>query len=90
MAYNAKLTVKSVAGHCGAGCKVGDTFTIDGTTIAGEQGQGICLYAVPSLAPYLTAFCRDTDPSDWINGLSELQCPDSTNAVVFALERTPK
>ena len=88
MAYKARLTVKSVAGHCGAGYKVGGRFATDGTTIAGEEGQDICLYAFPSLVPYLASFCRETAPSDWINGLSELQCPDSRNTVVFAVERT--
>lgn len=88
MAYKARLTVKSVGGYCSAGYKVGDRFVTDGTTIRVEEGPGICLYAIPSLTPYLAAFCRETAPSDWINGLSELQCPDSRNTVVFAVERT--
>jgi len=87
MAHKAKLTVKSVAGYCSAGYEVGETFITDGVTIKGERGQGICLYAIPSLTPYLAAFCRETPESDWINQLNELQCPDSTNTVKFSIER---
>lgn len=87
MAPKARLTVTAVKGHCAAGYEVGDRFECDGTTIRGQEGQGICLYAFPSLMPYLAAFCRETAPDDWINRLRELQCPDSTNTVVFAVER---
>jgi len=40
-----------------------------------------------ALVPYLTAYCRKTPEDDWINMIQELQCPDSTNSVVFSLER---
>ena len=87
MSRQARLTVKSVAGYCSAGHKVGETFITDGVTIRGEQGQGICIFAVPSFTPYIAAFCRETPESDWINQLSELQCPDSSNTVKFSIER---
>ena len=87
MARRVRLTVKSVAGRCGAGYKAGDSFMVEGANIVGEKGQGICLYAFPSLAPYLAAFCRETPASDWINNLTQLQCPDARNTVLFALER---
>ena len=87
MARQARLTVKSVAGYCSAGHKVGESFITDGVTIKGEQGQGICIFAVPSLTPYIAAYCRETPESDWINQLSELQCPDSSNTVKFSIER---
>jgi uncharacterized repeat protein (TIGR04076 family) len=45
------------------------------------------MYALPALIPYLTAYYRETPPEDWINRKQELQCPDSSNTVVFALER---
>ncbi len=54
-----------------------------------EQGniKGLCLYALPALLPYLTAYCRQTPDDDWINDKKELQCPDNDNAVIFGLER---
>ncbi|HQM42971.1 MAG TPA: TIGR04076 family protein [Smithellaceae bacterium] len=86
--FDIKCTVKSVRGFCAAGCKPGDYFFIkDGLMI--EQGniKGLCIYALPALLPYLTAYCRQTPDDDWINDKKELQCPDNDNAVIFGLER---
>jgi len=86
--FDVKLTVKSVKGFCSAGYKVGDYFHIKGgLMIEAGKPQGICMYALPALIPYLTAYCRETSASDWINLKKELQCPDNTNAVIFGLER---
>jgi uncharacterized repeat protein (TIGR04076 family) len=86
--HRIKLTVKSVKGNCAAGYKAGDFFTIeDGVMIVPGEPDGLCMYALPALLPYLTAYCRDTPPEDWINFKQELQCPDNTNAVIFGLER---
>ena len=86
--FDVKLTVKSVKGNCAAGYTVGDHFYIkNGLMIETGKPKGICMYALPALLPYLTAYCRDTDPEDWINRKTELQCPDNTNAVIFGLER---
>ncbi len=86
--YKVKITVKSVKGMCAAGYSVGDHFFIEnGVMIVPGKPEGICMYALPALLPYLTAYCRETPPSDWINFKQELQCPDNTNAVIFGLER---
>jgi len=86
--YDVKLTVKSVKDYCSAGYKPGDYFLLkDGIMLEAGKPQGICLYALAALIPYLTAFSRKTDPNDWINGIQELQCPDSNNTVIFAVER---
>ncbi len=82
-----RLTVKSVAGHCGAGHQAGDSYLTDGTTIQAEKGGGICLYALAGMFPYLTAYCRETPQSDWINSLTQLACPDADNQVIFSVER---
>ena len=87
--YDIKLTVKSVKGFCAAGYKPGDHFYIrDGIMVEPGEPKGICMYALPALLPYMTAFSRKTMPEDWINSKQELQCPDNTNAVVFSLERS--
>ena len=83
-----KVTVKSVKGHCSAGYKPGDYFMLKGgLMIEAGKPSGICVYALLAMIPYLSAYCRETSPDDWINQLKELQCPDHENTVVFALER---
>ena len=86
--YQVKLTVKSVKGFCAAGYKEGDHFFIEnGVMVKPGEPEGICMYALPALLPYLAAYCRETKEDDWINFKQELQCPDNTNAVIFGLER---
>ena len=86
--HTVKITVKSVKGHCAAGYTAGDFFTIEnGVMVVPGKPEGLCMYAIPALLPYLTAYCRETPSSDWINFKKELQCPDNTNAVIFGLER---
>ena len=89
--YDIKCTVKSVKGFCSAGYKVGDYFFVkDGLMIEAGQPRGLCIYALPALLHYLTAYCRKTSEDDWINDKKELQCPDSDNTVIFTLERFEK
>jgi len=89
--YDIKCTAKSVKGFCSAGYKVSDHFFIkDGIMIETGNTKGLCMYDLPALLPYFTAYCRETPDSDWINRKKELQCPDNTNTVIFALERVKK
>lgn len=39
----------------------------DGLMIEAGKPAGLCIYALPALIPYLTAYCRETSPDDWIN-----------------------
>lgn len=85
--HKVKVTVTSVKGNCAAGYKVGDHFFVEDPMIVPEKPKAMCIYAIPAFIPYLTAYCRETAQTDWINFKQELQCPDSTNTVIFALER---
>ncbi len=85
--HKLKITIRSVAGNCAAGYKVGDYFLVKEPMLIPAQPKGLCMYAVAAILPYLTAYYRDTPPEDWINRKAQLQCPDSTNTVVFGLER---
>ncbi|MFH1083289.1 MAG: TIGR04076 family protein [Pseudomonadota bacterium] len=86
--YNIRCTVKSIKGECAAGYSVGDYFLVkDMAMIEAGKPKGICLHALTAMVPYLTALCRNTPEDDWINVIQELQCPDSTNSVVFSLKR---
>ena len=85
--YDIRVTVKSVKGSCAAGYKPGDYFSVNGGLMieAGEP-RGLCMYARPALLPCLTAYCRETPETDWINFKQEFQCPDNTNEVIFGEE----
>jgi len=85
--HKLKITVKSVKGNCAAGYKVGDYFLVEEPMIVPAKPDGLCMYAIPAFIPYLTAYYRETPSDDWINMKQELQCPDSTNTVIFGLER---
>ncbi len=82
-----ELVIKSVKGFCSAGYIVGQKFIYNDPLIIPEAQSPLCLYALSAMFPYLTAACRITPPEDWINRKTELQCPDSTNTVVFGINR---
>jgi uncharacterized repeat protein (TIGR04076 family) len=85
--YDVKITVKSVKGECSAGYKVGDYFYLKDPNLFAGKPEGICIYALGALIPYLTAFCRETERGDWINNVKELQCADNLNSVTFEITR---
>jgi uncharacterized repeat protein (TIGR04076 family) len=86
--FDIKCTVKSTKGFCSAGYQVGDYFFIrGGVMIEAGEPKGLCMFALPALLPYLTAYCRETPDTDWINRKKELQCPDNDNTVIFGIER---
>jgi uncharacterized repeat protein (TIGR04076 family) len=82
-----ELTVTQVKRSCGAGYKLGDKLINQGSLISAQDGKPMCLYALSALTPYLTSLGRETPESDWINHISQLQCPDPKNTVVFSIER---
>lgn len=87
MANIIEIKVKSVKGYCSAGYKEGDTLRYCEPNLTSIDGKPICVYALNGMIPYLSAFGKKTESSDWINSLNELQCPDSANTVVFSLKR---
>ena len=82
-----EIKVQSVKGFCSAGYRQGDTLIYCEPNITPIDAKPICIYALSGLIPYLSAFGKKTNDEDWINGLHELQCPDSANTVVFSLKR---
>ena len=82
-----KVTVSEIKERCGARHKVGDTFFIRGEgTIEVPQGKKVCLYALNSLFPFLTAKQREDElpNDDWIGETEYLCCPDP-KGVVFKI-----
>ena len=82
-----KVTVDGVKERCGARHKVGDTFFIRGEGTIEVPGENkVCLYALNSLFPFLTAKQREEElpHDDWIAETEYLCCPDP-KGVVFKI-----
>ncbi len=90
MPYRVVLTVKETRGERPCGYyKVGDKITFQGAEIIKEESGRLCLYALSSLFPYITALSRETPKEDWINRKETIQCPDDARPVIFKVEREP-
>jgi uncharacterized repeat protein (TIGR04076 family) len=66
---------------------VGDTFFIRGEgTIEIPPGRRVCIFALNSLFPFLTAKQHEDElpADDWISGTELLTCPDP-RGVVFRI-----
>jgi uncharacterized repeat protein (TIGR04076 family) len=85
--YTLEVKVKSIKGECAAGYKAGDVFTVTDPVVVSQNNCPLCVYALSAMLPYLTAAYRHTAEGDWINQVTELQCPDQANAVVFTITR---
>lgn len=82
-----KVEVLKIKERCGAGHKAGDFFFIRGEgTIEIPERKKVCLYALNSLFPFLTAKQREDElpHDDWIAETEILCCPDP-KGVVFKI-----
>ncbi|TET69037.1 MAG: TIGR04076 family protein [Candidatus Aminicenantes bacterium] len=82
-----KVEVLDIKERCGAGHKARDFFFIRGKgTIEIPEGKKVCLYALNSLFPFLTAKQREDElpHDDWIAESETLCCPDP-KGVVFKI-----
>jgi uncharacterized repeat protein (TIGR04076 family) len=86
-----KVEVQGVKERCGAKHKEGDVFFIRGEgTIEIPEGKKVCIYALNSLFPFLTAKQREDElpHDDWIGETLTLCCPD-LKGVVFRVSTLP-
>ena len=60
--------------YCGA--VPGDYFELRGEMLTLPPGQGMSIYSIASVIPFLAAKQRPTDPSDWMTSDAEIACPD--------------
>jgi uncharacterized repeat protein (TIGR04076 family) len=93
--YELKISVKKVMGVCTADptMKPGDYFTVSDGDIRIPEGGYICLWALQSLMPLITAKEREIAEhrdEDWMWRAHHVQCPDPEGRVVFKIERTGK
>lgn len=87
-----KVEVTGIKERCGARQKVGDTFFIRGEgTIEIPGDKKVCLYALNSLFPFLSAKQREDElpHDDWIAETQTLCCPDP-KGVSFQVSVLPK
>jgi uncharacterized repeat protein (TIGR04076 family) len=74
-----RVEVVEVKARCGARHRVGDIFFIRGEgTIEIPAGKRVCIFALNSLFPFLTAKQREDElpDDDWIAETELLTCPD--------------
>ena len=79
-----KVEVVEIKERCGAKHKVEDTFFIRGAgAIEIPGGKRVCIYALNSLMPFLTAKQREDElpHDDWISETEILTCPDPKGVV---------
>jgi len=79
-----KVEVVGIKERCGAKHKIGDVFFIRGEgTIEIPERKKVCIYALNSLFPFLTAKQREDElpHDDWISGTGTLCCPDPEGVV---------
>lgn len=86
-----KVQIIEIKERCGARHKVGDTFFIKGEgTLEIPENKRVCIYALNSLFPFLTAKQREDElpDDDWIAETETLLCPDP-KGVVFKVTAIP-
>ena len=79
-----KVEVVEIKERCGAKHKKGDAFFIrGGGAIEVPEGKRVCIYALNSLIPFLTAKQREDElpHDDWISETEMLTCPDPKGVV---------
>jgi len=78
-----KIRVRSIAGECQAGHKIGEEILVDNVTLSAY----LCPHALHSLWPFvLTLQMRGKFP--WGDGDSAvIACPDGENLAVFEIRR---
>ncbi|MFQ6039083.1 MAG: TIGR04076 family protein [Candidatus Aminicenantales bacterium] len=79
-----RVEVVDVKERCGAKHRVGDHFFVRGEgTIELPGGKKLCIYALNSLFPFLTAKQREDElpHDDWIAETEILSCPDPKGVV---------
>jgi uncharacterized repeat protein (TIGR04076 family) len=86
-----RVEVVRIKERCGAKHKPGDVFFVRGEgTIEIPQKKKVCIYALNSLFPFLTAKQREDElpHDDWISETETLCCPDP-KGVVFKVTTLP-
>ncbi len=81
-----KVTCVKVEGKCSRS-RPGTTFYIRNARLEIPPGQSVCIFALGSILPPITAaIVRSQDGEGILDMLDEWQCPDPLAKVVFKIE----
>jgi len=89
--YDLRVEVTAPDGgpiYCGA--RPGDHFELRGEMLYLPPGQGISIYSLASVLPFLAAKQRATDPHDWMTTDAEIACPDPNCSTRMRITRLGK
>ena len=79
-----KVTLERVEGACSR-CRAGMEFEVRNAILHLPE-QGLCLFALGALIPNLTAAACSSPDNDFLELISEFQCPDPFAVVRFKVE----
>ncbi|MGI6632513.1 MAG: TIGR04076 family protein [Bacillota bacterium] len=86
--YRLRVIVEEIKGFCDLPMRVGDYFEVDGGSLLVPPGQRVCIWALQSLIPFLTAKQRNiVDDNDWVPTTSKISCPDPNGVVIYKVIR---
>jgi len=81
-----KVTIVKVEGQCSRS-KVGTTFFVKNAKLEIPSGQNVCIFALGSILPPISAALIQSKEGEGIlNLLQEWQCPDPLAKVIFKIE----
>lgn len=84
-----KVTCIKAEGDCSR-AKPGDHFYIRDAKLEVPPGEGVCIFALGSLLPPLTAATMNNkDGEGMLDMLDQWQCPDPLVKVIFKIEHVP-
>ena len=83
---NLKITCVKAEGECNRS-KPGDTFYVRNAKLEVPPGQSICIFALGSILPPITAAIMKSQKGEGLlDILDQWQCPDPLAKVVFKIE----
>ena len=83
---NLKITCVKAEGQCSR-AKTGTTFYVRNAKLEVPAGQGICIFALGSILPPITAaIIKSQEGEGILDILDQWQCPDPLAKVIFKIE----
>jgi uncharacterized repeat protein (TIGR04076 family) len=83
---NLKITCVKAEGECSRS-KTGDTFYVRNAKLEVPPGQSVCIFALGSILPPITAAIMKSQEGEGIlEMLDQWQCPDPLAKVIFKIE----
>jgi len=84
-----KITCIKAEGDCNR-TKTGDHFYIRNAKLEVPPGKSVCIFALGSLLPPLTAATMNNKEGEgMLDMLDQWQCPDPLAKVIFKIEHVP-